>query len=90
MAAYCLLDMRTTTAKNIHRICDEFDMTIDSVSPQGVKDAYRPHTVLPDDHWKLEVLGEMLEERQKLREGGREGEEEEERLNLFITVLCEL
>jgi hypothetical protein len=89
MATFCLSDMRTTTAKNIFRICDEFKLTIHSISPQSVKEAYQPHTVLPDDQWKLEVLREMLEERQKLREDGRD-REGEETLNFYISVLCEL
>ena len=40
MTAYCMTDMRTNTAKNILRICDEFGLSLDTISPPRVKEAY--------------------------------------------------
>lgn len=68
MTTYCLTDMKTCTARNIFRICDEFGFTID-ITSQGVKEAYNPHTVLPDDEWKLDMLQQLLAERLELRKG---------------------
>ena len=90
MAAYRLTDMRTNTAKNIFRICDEFGCSIDTVIPQMIMDAYQPHPVLPDAEYKLDMLRDMLEERLRLREDGKDGREEDEMLTLYINMVCEL
>ena len=63
MATYCHTDMRTNTGKNIFCTCDEFDFSLDTISLQGVKEAYQPHHVLPDNLFKLDMLQDMLEER---------------------------
>jgi len=63
MATYCHNDMQNNTRKNIFLICDEFGFSLDTISLQGVKEAYQPHPVLPDNQFMLNMLQEMLEER---------------------------
>ena len=90
MAAFCITHSRTTTCKNITRICNEFNLDLSTITGKQVREAYTAPTVLPDDMWKLEALGLMLEERQDLREAGKEGEEREELLTFYISLLCEM
>ena len=39
MAYYCLGDMRSNTARNISRICDELGLEVSNVTPQAVMQA---------------------------------------------------
>ena len=66
MAAYCHTDMRTNTGKIY------FVLVMNLTSPwtpslcRGVKEAYQPHPVLPDDQLKHDKLQEMLEVRPQM------------------------
>ena len=90
MAYYCLGDMRSTTAKNITRICDELGLQVATATPEAVRLAWQPRTGLPDDEWKVEALGAMLDEWLDLRAAGEEEEEQGRNLSHYISVLCEM
>ena len=90
MAHYCMTDMRTTTAKNITRICKELDLNVSTVTPDAVKLAWKPRTGLPDDEWKVGVLRDMLGEWMELRAVGEEEEEQGRTLSHYILIICEM
>ena len=71
MVHYCMSDMRTTTARNITRICREHNLEVSSVTPAAVKRAWKLRNCQPDDEWKLGVLRDMLGEWTELRAPGR-------------------
>ena len=71
MVYHCLTDLRTNTARNIHRICEELELEVASVTPAAVKAAYQTLPLLPDDEWKLEVLEPALLEWRDLEAVGQ-------------------
>ena len=90
MAYHCLTDLRTNTARNIHRICEELELEVASVTPAAVKAAYPTLPLLPDDEWKLEVLEQALLEWRDLEAGKQEKGERGQELSTYITILCEM
>ena len=62
MAYYYLGDMRSNTARNISRICDKLGLKVSTVTPQAVRQAWLPRAGQPDYEWKVEALGDMMEE----------------------------
>ena len=90
MAYYCMSDMRTTTARNITRICKELDLSVNTVTPQLVKEAWKPRRCLPDDEWKVGVLQDMLGEWMELRAAGEEEKEQGRTLSHYIHIICEM
>jgi hypothetical protein len=90
MAYYCMSDMRTTTARNITRICKELDLSVNTVTPQLVKEAWKLRRCLPDDEWKVGVLQDMLGEWMELRAAGEEEKEQGRTLSHYIHIICEM
>ena len=66
MTAFCLTDRRTNTVKNLIRICQEFQLDPSNVTGKMVREAFCVPMVLDDNRWKLDVIAQMLEERQDL------------------------
>ena len=90
MAHYCMSDMRTTTARNITRICKELNLNASTVTPEDVKEAWKLRTCQPDDEWKVGVLRDMLEEWMELKAAGEEEEEQGRTLSHYILIICEM
>ena len=90
MAYYCMSDMRTTTARNITRICKELDLSVNTVTPQLVKEAWKLRRCLPDDEWKAGVLQDMLGEWMELRAAGEDEKEQGRTLSHYIHIICEM
>jgi hypothetical protein len=90
MAYYCLADMRSNTARNICRICDELDLQVATVTPEAVRLAWQPRAGLPDDLWKVDSLRDMLEQWLELKSSGVEEEEHGRLLSQYIHTLCEM
>ena len=90
MAYYCMSDMRTTTARNITRICKELELSVNTVTPQLVKEAWKLRRCLPDDEWKVGVLQDMLGEWMELRAAGEEEKEQGRTLSHYIHIICEM
>ena len=90
MVHYCMSDMRTTTARNITRICREHNLEVSSVTPEAVKRAWKLRNCQPDDEWKLGVLRDMLGEWMELRAAVEEEEEQGRTLSHYILIICEM
>ena len=90
MAYYCLGDMRSNTARNISRICDELGLEVSTVTPQAVRQAWKPRAGLPDDEWKVGALRDMMEEWLLLKASGKEEEKRGRDLSNYIHVLCKM
>ena len=88
LVQYCMSDMRTTTARNITRICKELSLDVNTATPWEVRKAWQLRPMLPDDEWKLETLGNMVEEWLDIKGAGQGVEEWREVLFEYIHVLC--
>ena len=82
-------DAGSVTGKNIINMRQEFKIDPRRMTSKELRMRYRGAEMPPGESWKLELLREMLEDRQKRLEDGEEGEDLK-LLQFYIDMLVEI
>ena len=81
-------DGSSVTGRNILNIREEFGEDPRRITVRQFREQYRGVGVPLGEEWKLELLRDMLVDRQEMRELGEAGMELDD-LNPFINILAE-
>ena len=82
-------DASSVTGKNIINIKEEFGVDLREMTTRQFRAQYRGASIPTGEGWKLELLRDILIERQSMKELG-EDEIELDKLNSYINILAEI